>query len=295
MPSLTEKAFIAFQQVAPQHLLSRLVGKLASSQISWVKNSFIGWFAKRYQVNMAEAAQPDLHSYACFNDFFTRALKADARPLSQVPGSLVCPADGEISQAGRIEGRSILQAKGRHYSIQALLGDDREWADRYIDGQFATVYLSPKDYHRVHMPCDGKLVKTHYIPGKLFSVNQTTAEGVDRLFARNERLVCHFETATGPMTLVLVGAMIVAGIQTAWPGLCAPAGRQPLQQDHRADGSERHLLRGEEMGRFLLGSTVIVLLGPNTAQIADDMQAGLPVRMGQHFGTHLAPTVKDGN
>lgn len=288
MPSLTEKAFIAFQQVAPQHLLSRLVGKLASSQTSWVKNSFIGWFAKRYQVNMSEAAQPDLRAYACFNDFFTRALKADARPLSQAPGSLICPADGEISQAGRIEGSAILQAKGRHYSLQALLGNDIEWAERYIDGQFATVYLSPKDYHRVHMPCDGRLVKTHYIPGDLFSVNQTTAEGVDRLFARNERLVCHFETPSGPMTLVLIGAMIVAGIQTAWAGLSAPAGKHPLQQDHSADGSERQLLRGEEMGRFLLGSTVIVLLGPNTGQIADNMQAGQPVRMGQQFGTYPA-------
>ena len=286
MPTFTEKAFIALQHVMPQHLLSRCVGLLANSQIPWVKNSFIGWFASRYQVNMAEAEQPDLNAYSCFNAFFTRALKADIRPLSQKPASLVCPADGEVSQAGRIEGRSILQAKGRHYSIQALLGDDREWAERYIDGQFATVYLSPKDYHRVHMPCDGKLVKTHYIPGKLFSVNQVTADGVDRLFARNERLICHFETPTGPMAMVLVGAMIVAGIETAWPGLCAPAGKQQKKHDHSADGTERQLLRGEEMGRFLLGSTVIVLLGPNTGHISDDMQAGTPVRMGQFFGTY---------
>lgn len=286
MSSLTEKAFIALQHATPQHLLSRFVGKIANSRIPWVKRSFIGWFARRYGVNMAEAAQPDPGAYACFNDFFTRALKADARPLSQLPHSLVCPADGAISQAGRIEGRSILQAKGRHYSLQALLGDDSEWAEQYIDGQFATVYLSPKDYHRVHMPCDGKLVKTHYIPGKLFSVNQTTAAGVDRLFARNERLVCHFETPSGPMAMVLVGAMIVAGIQTAWPGISAPAGREPLHLDHSVDGSERHLLRGEEMGRFLLGSTVIVLLGPNTGQIAADIQAGQPVKMGQHFGIY---------
>ena len=286
MSSLAEKAFIALQHATPQHLLSRCVGKLANSQTSWIKRTFIGWFAQRYQVNMTEAAKPELDAYVCFNDFFTRALQADARPLSQVPRSLVCPADGEISQAGRIEGRSILQAKGRHYSLQALLGDDREWAEQYIDGQFATVYLSPKDYHRVHMPCNGKLVKTHYIPGKLFSVNQTTAAGVDRLFARNERLVCHFETPSGPMAMVLVGAMIVAGIQTAWPGISAPAGSKPLHIDHSADGSERHLLRGEEMGRFLLGSTVIVLLGPNTGQIAADIQAGEPVRMGQHFGTY---------
>ncbi|GGG59933.1 hypothetical protein GCM10011403_16570 [Pseudohongiella nitratireducens] len=286
MPTLTEKAFIALQHVTPQHLLSRCVGLLASSRVSWVKNSFIGWFANRYQVNMAEAAQPDPNAYASFNDFFTRALKADARPLSQKPHSLVCPADGEISQAGRIEGRAILQAKGRHYSIQALLGEDRDWAERYIDGQFATVYLSPKDYHRVHMPCDGRLVKTHYIPGKLFSVNQATAAGVDRLFARNERLICHFETPSGPMSLVLVGAMIVAGIETAWPGISAPAGNQPQKQDHSADGTERQLLRGEEMGRFLLGSTVIVLLGPNTGQISADMRAGQPVQMGQYFGTY---------
>lgn len=286
MTSLTEQAFIALQHATPQHLLSRCVGHIGSCRTPWVKRRFIRWFAKRYGVNMAEAAQPHLDAYACFNDFFTRALKADARPLSQTPRSLVCPADGEISQAGQIEGRSILQAKGRHYSLQALLGDDREWVEPYIDGQFATVYLSPKDYHRVHMPCDGKLVKTHYIPGKLFSVNQTTAAGVDRLFARNERLVCHFETPYGPMAMVLVGAMIVAGIQTAWPGISAPAGREPLHLDHRTHGSERHLLRGEEMGRFLLGSTVIVLLGRDTGLIADDIQAGQPVKMGQYFGTY---------
>src|SRR5690606_24991155 len=220
MPAM-QWLFIVFQYLVPQHLLSRLVGKIAASELPWIKNPFIDWFSRRYQVDMSEAADPEPRNYPSFNAFFTRALKAGARPLDSDPDSIVSPADGAISQLGAIEAGRIFQAKGQTYTTAELLGDT-DMAALFDGGVFATVYLSPRDYHRVHMPVSGRLLRTLYVPGDLFSVNQTTAENVPRLFARNERLVCLFDTECGPMAVVLVGAMIVAGIDTVWAGQVAP-------------------------------------------------------------------------
>lgn len=279
--------FIFAQHLLPQHLLSRVVGKLASSENTFVKSRFITWFAGRYQVDMSEAAEPDLNTYSNFNSFFTRALKPGARPLADGPLDVVCPADGAISQLGTIDENRIFQAKGKHFTVEALLGGDSELAKAFHGGQFATVYLSPRDYHRVHMPLAGRLVKTIYVPGKLFSVNKVTAENVDAVFARNERLVCLFETEAGPMALVLVGAMIVAGIDTVWAGHICPTSSQQVSTDYR-EGQEIMLGKGEEMGRFKLGSTAIVLFGPNTVELEASLQADSSVRMGQKLATIVA-------
>ena len=214
--------FVALQYLIPQHLLSRLVGTLAASEIRWIKNPFINWFRQRYGVDMSEAADSEPTNYPSFNAFFTRALKPGSRPIDASPNAIISPADGAISQLGTITGDRIFQAKGQNYTTTELLGGDDKMAALFADGLFATVYLSPRDYHRVHMPVAGKLLRTIYVPGDLFSVNQATAAHVPSLFARNERLVCLFETDFGPMALVLVGAMIVAGIETVWAGQIAP-------------------------------------------------------------------------
>jgi phosphatidylserine decarboxylase len=275
--------FILLQYLVPQHLLSRLVGWIASSELPWIKRPFIRWFAQRYNVDMGEAADPELENYPSFNAFFTRALRPGARPIDPTPGALICPADGAVSQAGRIEQGRIFQAKGQWFSTLELVGGDAALAAAFDDGQFATIYLSPRDYHRVHMPFAGTLLRTIYIPGDLFSVNQTTAENVPRLFARNERLVCIFDTEYGPAALILVGAMIVAGIATVWAGQVAP----PLRQiaTTRYDRVETvALAKGAEMGRFMLGSTAILLFGKDAVRFTAAMRAGHSVRMGELIG-----------
>lgn len=281
--------FIPLQYILPQHLLSRIVGRLANCRISFIKNGFIRWFAKRYKVDMTEAAQPDMTAYPDFNSFFTRALRENARPIDPNPLSLVCPADGAISQLGAIEHDRIFQAKGRSYSVQALLGGDADLAAEFTGGSFATVYLSPRDYHRVHMPVDGKLRSMIYVPGKLFSVNTMTSEHVDALFARNERVVCVFDTVAGPMALVLVGAMIVAGVETVWAGHVCPVANQQSHTDYFNGGQEILISKGQEMGRFKLGSTVVAVFGPGAVQLDTVLTAGLPVRMGQTMGLVNTP------
>ncbi len=279
-----DQLFILLQHLLPQHLLSRAVGWLARSEIPWIKGPFIRVFAGHFDVNMQEAAEPDVEAYPSFNAFFTRALTAGARPLAEGDDALLCPADGSISQLGAIEAGQLFQAKGHHFSCAELLGDVQRAKD-FEGGSFATVYLSPRDYHRVHMPVAGDLSAQTYIPGALFSVNQVTAEHVDRLFARNERLVCYFDTKQGPMAMVLVGAMIVAGIQTVWSGQVAPPPREPrtVNYKHAPDGI--NLRRGEEMGRFLLGSTVILLFPKDTVSWESRFTAGSPTRMGERLGT----------
>lgn len=279
---MRERLFIISQYLLPQHLLSRLAGCLANCTWAWVKNPFISWFVKRYEVDMSEAEQTDPLAFACFNDFFTRALKPGARPLSAEPDSILCPADGTISQLGKIEHGRIFQAKGQSFSVLELLGGSPEHAALFQGGEFATVYLSPKDYHRVHMPSGGTLTDMVYVPGKLFSVNQITAENVPELFARNERVVCLFETSHGPMAVVLVGAMIVASVETVWAGLVAPPARQ--LKTERYGQAAPVLERGAEMGRFKLGSTAIVLFGPGHAAWDPAMRAGAAVSMGQALG-----------
>jgi len=282
MKSFTDRLFILFQHLVPQHLLSRLVGKIADCQTPWVKNTFIKWFAKKYQINMAEAREEIPTNYPSFNAFFTRELKEGARTIDKEAAHIVSPADGAISQLGKIEHGRIFQAKGRGYGLSTLLGGDQERAQDFIDGQFATIYLSPRDYHRVHMPVAGTLTHTTYVPGDLFSVNQTTAEGVDQLFARNERLVAYFDTEYGPMAMVLVGAMIVAGIETVWSGQEAPVLKKPIHRSFQANSPEPiKLEKGEEMGRFKLGSTVVLLFGKEQIAWADSLTAESPVELGK--------------
>lgn len=231
---------------------------------------------------MSEALVEDLSAYEHFNAFFTRALKPGARPLDETPGAILCPADGAVSQLGPIEHGRIFQAKGHGFSAQELLGGDPAMAAPFMGGEFATIYLSPKDYHRVHMPLAGTLREMVYVPGRLFSVNQTTAENVPELFARNERVVCLFDTERGPMAVVLVGAMIVASIETVWAGLVTPPKRE--LKTFRYDEASRapiHLEKGAELGRFKLGSTAIVLFGPEQVRWAESLGAGSAVRMGQ--------------
>ncbi|MFM7274654.1 MAG: archaetidylserine decarboxylase [Gammaproteobacteria bacterium] len=275
--------FVLLQYLLPQHGLSRLTGALAACRIGFVKVWLIRRFIAAFGVDMREAAEPDPSGYPHFNAFFTRALRPGARPVDMSPEALVSPADGAVSQAGRIEAGRIVQAKGRWFSAAELLADAAD-ASRFDGGHFATIYLSPKDYHRVHMPCDARLVGLRYIPGQLFSVNGVTADSVPGLFARNERLVCQFETACGPMAMVLVGAMIVAGIETVWTGAIAPAGRAVLSIALESDTSARSIDRGAEMGRFQLGSTVILLFPRGAIDWDPLLQPGAPLRMGQRIG-----------
>jgi len=283
---MRDRLFIIMQYLLPQHLLSRLAGCIADCKWPWLKNAFIGWFAKRYQVDMSEAVEARPTAYGSFNDFFTRALKDGARPLDPAPESVLCPADGAISQLGAIEHGRIFQAKGQSFSTLELLGGNPEHAALFQGGQFATVYLSPRDYHRVHMPLGGVLREMIYVPGKLFSVNRNTAENVPELFARNERVVCLFDTEAGPMAVVLVGAMIVASVETPWAGLVTPPRRELRAQ--RYGQAAPTLARGEEMGRFKLGSTAIVLFGPGRTHWEDSLQAGDAVRMGQRMGAMVS-------
>jgi phosphatidylserine decarboxylase len=263
----------------PKQAMTAFGGLVASWRGGAVTTWIIRRFVAKYGVNMAEAQQSDITAYPCFNEFFTRALKANARPLADA--RLVCPVDGAISQFGAIERDQIFQAKGHQYSTTALLGGDAALAAPFLDGKFATIYLSPKDYHRIHMPCAGRLTQMIYVPGDLFSVNPTTARGVPGLFARNERVVCMFDSAHGPFALVLVGATIVGSMATVWHGVVNPPRGGAVKRWRYADG-EVSLDQGQEMGRFLLGSTVVLLFPKSpTLRFSPSWVAGGAVRMGE--------------
>ncbi|SDK57065.1 archaetidylserine decarboxylase [Microbulbifer yueqingensis] len=277
------KLFTTLQYLAPQHMLSRAAGWLAETRVKAIKDPFTRWFVDKYDVNMSEAQEEDFTAYASFNDFFTRALKDGARPVAEGENTIACPADGAVSQVGEIQNGRIFQAKGHDYSLIELVGGDAQVAAQFSGGHFATIYLSPQDYHRVHMPVDGTLRSMTYVPGQLFSVNTVTAANVPRVFARNERVVCIFDTAAGPMALVLVGAMIVASIETVWAGLVAPLKRR-IQTVSYQDNKPIELDKGEEMGRFKLGSTVIMLFGADQVSWLESLDAEEKVRMGEHFG-----------
>jgi phosphatidylserine decarboxylase len=269
------------QYLLPKQLLTTLAGRFASQARGGTTTSVIRWFVKRYQVNMAEALNPDISSYATFNDFFTRALKPGARPLTTA--ELICPVDGAISQFGAIEFDQIFQAKGHSYTTTALVGGDKALAAQFQNGSFATLYLSPNDYHRIHMPCDGRLTRMIYVPGDLFSVNPTTARGVPGLFARNERVVCVFDTAHGPFVLVLVGATIVGSMATVWHGQINPPRGADIRE-WRYDDELISLKQGDEMGRFMLGSTVVMLFPESHAKALafnPSWAAGGAVQLGQ--------------
>lgn len=281
---MNRNLFIALQRLAPQQLLSRGAGLLANTRNAAIKNQFVRWFVQRYQVDMSEALEENPTAYACFNDFFTRALKPGARPIDMAGDAVVCPADGAVSQIGAIRDGRVFQAKGQDFSVTELLGGDAERAANFARGQFVTVYLSPRDYHRVHMPVAGTLNRMVHVPGDLFSVNTVTAEEVPRLFARNERVVCHFNTAFGPMVVVLVGAMIVASIETVWAGLVTPQQRR-IRTFEYGNNQPIYLEKGQEMGRFLLGSTAVVLFPQGVVNWEAELGALSHVRMGQKIGT----------
>lgn len=254
---MSDRLAVLPQYVLPKQALTAFAGRVANARRGAKTTRLIAWFVRRYGVDMSEALDGDIAHYASFNDFFTRALKPGSRPL--VDAEFVCPVDGAISQFGVIEEDMIFQAKGHRYSTTALVGGDVALAASFENGHFATLYLSPRDYHRIHMPCDGRLVRMIHVPGALFSVNPVTARGVPGLFARNERVVCVFEGALGPFMLVLVGAMIVGSMATVWHGVVNPP-RVAQIREWRYDDQDVRLTQGDEMGRFLLGSTVVVLL-----------------------------------
>lgn len=274
------------QYLLPQHALSRLMSRLTHSEnVAW-KNFFIQQIIRHYGVNMDEAREPNIESYRSFNHFFTRELKLGIRPLTSDAKAIACPADGAVSQAGRITGGTIFQAKGKSFSAVDLLGGSPERAAPFQDGEFATIYLSPKDYHRLHMPLTGTLREMVHIPGRLFSVNTATANVVPGLFARNERVAAIFDTDAGPMALVLVGAIFVSSVETVWHGVVTPPTVRSVQTWRYGDDAP--VLRiGEEMGRFNMGSTIIVLFGKDKAQWRDGLTAGAPVRLGEKIGVCL--------
>ena len=276
---MSDRLAVLPQYLLPKQALTVLAGKLASAEAGSLTTRVIRWFVGRYNVNMAEAANPDIASYESFNEFFTRPLKAGARPLAEA--DFISPVDGAISQFGAIERDQIFQAKGHSYSTTALVGGDRELAAQFEDGSFATLYLSPRDYHRIHMPCAGRLTRMIYVPGALFSVNPTTARGVPGLFARNERVVCVFESEFGPFVLTLVGATIVGSMATVWHGVVNPP-RPGVVREWRYDGPAAvDLEKGAEMGRFLLGSTVVMLFPKNTLAFNPAWAPTRPIRMGE--------------
>ena len=273
------------QYALPKRALTHFAGFVAARRSGARTARLIRWFVRKYGVDMSEAADPDIAHYASFNEFFTRALKPGARPLAAA--DMVCPVDGAISQLGVIDHDQIVQAKGHRYTTTALVGGDAALAAQFEHGHFATLYLSPKDYHRIHMPCDGRLLRMIHVPGDLFSVNPATARGVPGLFARNERVVCVFETAHGPLVLALVGATIVGSMATVWHGVVNPP-RVAQLREWRYDDQDVRLKQGDEMGRFLLGSTVVMLFPRGPLRFNPAWAPGRPVRLGEAMA-ELAP------
>ena len=275
---LFESLTVALQHVLPKQALTQLAGAFARRPLGALTTGAIRRFIARYGVDMAEAQNPDPAAYATFNDFFTRALRPEARAMAQA--DLICPVDGAVSQFGPIRGDQIFQAKGHDYSTTALLGGDNALAAQFHDGHFATLYLSPKDYHRIHMPCNGRLVRMMHVPGELFSVNPATARGVAGLFARNERVVCVFDGEHGPWVNVLVGATIVGSMATVWHGVVNPPRPGKLREWSYPAG-QVDLAQGAEMARFLLGSTVVLLFPKGPLQFNARWRPGCPTRLGE--------------
>jgi phosphatidylserine decarboxylase len=282
------RLFVALQHVLPQHTLSRLVHAATRSRQRWFKDALIGAFVRGFRPDMGDALVQDPHGYESFNAFFTRALRPGSRPLPESADALACPVDGTVSEAGRIHDGLLVQAKGRSYTLDALLAGRGDWTRRLDGGHFATIYLAPYNYHRIHMAMDGRLRDAWYVPGRLFSVNQVTAAGVAGLFARNERVVCCFEDRRSEHALVMVGALNVGSMDTVWHGEVAPRARRvvtPLAP--RRPGAPLALARGDEMGRFNMGSTVILLFPPGRIEWQRELRAGRVVRMGEPIGRLL--------
>jgi phosphatidylserine decarboxylase len=288
VPGLGARLFVALQHLLPQHALSGLMYRLARVRWRPLKDLLIAAFLRLYRIDMTEASEPNPKAYPHFNAFFTRALRPDARPHDPDPQTVVSPVDGMVSQSGRIRSGRLIQAKGRDFTVEELLGGDPEQARTFSGGTFATIYLAPSDYHRIHMPLGGDFTWMQHIPGRLFSVNATTADLVPRLFARNERVVCRFDTELGAMAMVLVGAIFVGGIETVWSGEVTPARTpKPSVTPGAGVGSVR-LERGAEMGRFNLGSTVVLLIEPGRVQLDETLVPGRKIRLGQRLGRPVA-------
>ncbi|SEO07294.1 phosphatidylserine decarboxylase [Duganella sp. CF517] len=275
---VSDRLAVLPQYLLPKGALTNFAGRVAGAKGGAMTTRLIRWFVGKYNVNMDEALNPDIASYASFNEFFTRALRPDARPLANA--DFICPVDGRISQFGAIDDDQIFQAKGHKFSTTALVGGDAALAAKFQHGSFANLYLSPRDYHRIHMPCDGRLTRMIYIPGELFSVNPTTARGIPGLFARNERVVCVFDTANGPFVMTLVGATIVGSMATVWHGVVNPP-RAPQICEWKYDDQNIVLKKGDELGRFLLGSTVVMLFPKDTMSFNPAWQPAGPVKLGE--------------
>jgi phosphatidylserine decarboxylase len=286
--SIKNACFSLPQYLLPQHALSRIMHWLTRSEVRWWKNLAIRSVVSLYRVDLDEARQSDYSAYSSFNHFFTRELKESVRPVNQDDDVVVSPADGAVSQIGPIDGNDILQAKGRRFGLLELLGGEPELADCFAGGYFATIYLSPRDYHRLHMPCRGTLTEMRHIPGRLFSVNNATAAVVPNLFAKNERVVALFETPLGRMALVLIGAIFVSSIETVWHGVVTPP-RSRMMRNWSYRNNPVMLQQGQEMGRFNMGSTVIALFEPDRITWSPHLQAGSAVKMGQPIGYRRIP------
>lgn len=281
---MSDRIKVLPQYLLPKRALTQFAGRVAGAKGGASTTRLIQWFVNKYGVNMDEALDPDVRSYASFNDFFTRALREGARPLADA--AFICPVDGAISQFGEVNDHQIFQAKGHNFSTSALIGGDIELASHFQHGSFANLYLSPKDYHRIHMPCDGSLTRMIYVPGALFSVNPTTARGIPGLFARNERVVCVFNSKeNGVFVMVLVGATIVGSMETVWHGVVNPQRAPAIREWNYAPG-EVELRKGEEMGRFLLGSTVVMLFQPGLVSFNPEWAPQRPIRLGEAMGVH---------
>jgi phosphatidylserine decarboxylase len=282
--SMRDRLFAALQYVLPKHLLTRVIYAVARSQSPFVKRSLLRAFLSNYRVNMAEAIESDPFAYRSFNDFFTRALKPDARPIEVDPDVIVSPVDGTVSQCGELEDSRLLQAKGHYYSLEELLGGDHEAVAAYRAGSFACIYLAPFNYHRIHMPCAGTVRGNLYAPGELFSVNASTARAVPRVFARNERLICDFDAAHGRMAVILVGALFVGSIETVHCGEVNPPPRRRDAPLPIAAGVGRQFGKAEELGRFNMGSTVVLLFQKDRIRWADSLIPGSTVQLGRAIG-----------
>ncbi|WP_454905207.1 archaetidylserine decarboxylase [Aggregatibacter sp.] len=280
-----QRAKVAFQYIMPQLYLTQLAGWFAQQKWGAVTHFVIKVFAKKYNVDMSEAKKENFSDYESFNQFFIRELKDDARKINENPTALCLPADGRVSQIGHIDDDRLLQAKGHFFSLSDLLAGDEELVNTFKNGEFATIYLSPRDYHRVHMPCDASLRKMIYVPGDLFSVNPFLAEHVPNLFARNERVICVFDTAFGPMVQILVGATITASMSTVWAGVINPPRTGEVKVWTYQGDSAIKLTKGQEMGAFQLGSTVINLFPANSVTLAEHLEVDIPVRMGEILAT----------
>lgn len=288
---MSNRLAVIAQYFLPKQAITVLAGRFANAQAGGLTTAVIRWFVRRYNVNMQEAADPNPENYQTFNDFFTRSLRNGVRPLDQA--DFVCPVDGAISQFGRVQSDQIFQAKGHSYSTLALLGGDKDLAEKFKDGSFATLYLSPKDYHRIHMPCDGQLKRMIYVPGSLFSVNPATAQGIPNLFARNERVICEFESTSGVFALVLVGATIVGSMATVWHGIVNPPRIKNIRVWEYPAHQGMALKKGDEMGRFLLGSTVVLLFPKDTLQFNPEWAAAHAVRVGEMMALSTAENLSD--